>query len=114
MHVIPFENKTRSGIHIWHWVERLENILKVEGKHNCPAFCDEDGFQLYTNVLESVIQNIFRITKRDKHHKDDIAKELEVEYWIRRARSPRREALNEAMDQGLGDSEINLIHIRKL
>ena len=40
MRVFTIAKKTRYGIHIWRWVERLVKVLKVEGKHNCPAFCN--------------------------------------------------------------------------
>ena len=85
-------------------------ILKIEGKHNCTAFCDEDVFQLYISVLESVIHTIIRIIKRYKHYKENIAKDLEAEHWIRIDRSPRKGYLNEAMYQGLGESVTKLIH----
>ena len=114
MHFLPIANKTRSGTHIWRLVEHLVNILKVEGKQNCPALCDEYGLQLYTHVLELVIKPILRRTQRDKHHKENIAKDLEVEYWIRISRSPKRGDSNESMDQLLVDSVIKLIHRREL
>ena len=70
MHVFPIAKKIRPGIQIWRLVERLVNILKVEGKQKCPEFCDEDGFQLYAAVLESVIHPILRRMQRYKHHKE--------------------------------------------
>ena len=78
-------------------MEHLVNILKVEGKYNYPTFCDEDGFQLYSDILESDIHSILRRIQRDDHHKDDITKYFEVEYCIRLARYTRRGSLNEAM-----------------
>ena len=48
--------------------------------------------------------------QRDKYHKDDIAKYLEVDYWIRLVKSPGRGALNEVIYQALGESVIDLIH----
>ena len=110
MHVFPIAKKIRPGIQIWRLVERLVNILKVEGKQKCPEFCDEDGFQLYAAVLESVIHPILIRMQRYKHHKGNVSKDLEVEYFIRISRSPSRGALNKAMYQGLGDSVINHIH----
>ena len=80
MHVFFIANETRSGIHIWIWVERLVNIYKAEVKHKCTTFCDEDGFQIYAAVLESVIHPILRRMQGYNHHKDDTNKELEVEY----------------------------------
>ena len=110
MNVFPMANKTRSGTHIWRWVDHLVNIFKVKVKQNFPAFYDED-FQLYAMVLESVIYPILRIMQIDKHNKDDIAMELQVNYWIGISRYLSRGVLNESMDQGLGESVIKMIHI---
>ena len=94
MQLFPITNKIRYGFHIHLWAERLVKIFKVKGKQNCPAFCDKHGFQIYTAVLESVINYILGIMQRYKHHKDDIAKELVVELWIRLSIYPRKLSLN--------------------
>ena len=78
MHVFPIEIFF-SGIHIWRWVERLVNILRVDSKYNCPAFHDEDGFQLYAAVLESVMHPVLKRMQVNKYHKDNIVKDLEVD-----------------------------------
>ena len=91
-------------------MERLVKNIESEGKQNCPAFYDEDGFQLYAAVLEAVLNPILRCMQRDRRHKDGVSKELEVEYWIRLARSPRMGDLNEVTYQVLEDSVIKLIH----
>ena len=40
MNVFPIANKTRSGTHIWRWVDHLVNIFKVKVKQNFLAFYD--------------------------------------------------------------------------
>ncbi len=95
MHVIPLVNVTRSGIAIRTWVERLVATLKGEGKTDCPAFCDDEGYQLYASTLESVIHPILRKMQRDPSHKDVIPPSLDVTLWYLLARSCRRGAEND-------------------
>ena len=110
MHVIPLVNFTRSGIPIRTWVERLVAVLRREGKSACPAFCDEEGFQLYASALEVVIHPILKKMQKDPLHKDVIPKSLDVTLWYLLARSCRRGAENEALDRNLDGETINLVH----
>ena len=61
-------------------MERLVKTLKSEGKHNFPSFYDDDGLQLYAAVLETLIHPILRHMQRYISHKDEIYKDLQVEY----------------------------------
>ena len=52
-----------------------------------------------------------RRMQRDRRHKDEIFKDLEVEKWVRLSISPSRRDMNETVDQGLENSVIGQIHI---
>ena len=92
------------------WVERLVTLLKDEGKTDCPAFCDEEGYILYASVLEEVIHPILKRMQTDPLHRDVIPGSLDVTAWYLLARSCRRGAENEALDRNLDSDTINLVH----
>ena len=110
MHVFPLSSVTNSGIPIRLWVERLVNVLKEEGKVNCPAFCDEEGYQLYASVLEEVYHPILKQMQADPNHKNVIPHGLDVTKWYLLSRSLRRGAENQAVSNGVDDTTVNLVH----
>jgi hypothetical protein len=110
MHVFPLANVTRSGIRIRLWLERLARVLRVEGKTNCPAFCDEDGYQLSTGDLEAVMHPVIRKLQADPSQPDVVPAGLNVEEEFRMARSLRRGSESEALDQGLPASTIRMVN----
>ena len=110
MHVIPIVNKTRSGIKVRLWLERLVILLKSEKRTNCPAFCDEEGYLLQASTLEGVIHPILREMQGTKQHRDEIPSTLDVTIWYRLARSCRRGAENTALDQGMSETVVNFVH----
>ena len=110
MHVFPLANVTRSGIRIRLWIERLVRLLREEGKTNCPAFCDEEGYQLSTLDLEAVMHPVIRKLQSDPAYPDAVPAGLNVEESFRMARSLRRGSENEALDQGLPESTIKMVN----
>ena len=58
LHVFPSVNETGSGIRIRIWLEQLVALLKLEKKTNCPAFCNEDGYQLSARDIERVFHPV--------------------------------------------------------
>ena len=48
IHLLRLVNLTSSGIRNRMWLERLLALLKYEGKNNCSAFCDKEGYILST------------------------------------------------------------------
>ena len=110
MHVFPLASVTRSGIRIRLWLERLVRLLRVEGKTDCPAFCDEEGFQLTTADLEAVMHPILRKLQDDEAYPDVVLAGMVVDVEFRLARSLRRGSESEALDQGLPASTINLVN----
>ena len=61
MHVFSLANTTRTGIRVRVWLERAVRILISEGKRECPAFCDEDGYILTHQQVEEVIYPIIEL-----------------------------------------------------
>ena len=110
MHVFPLSSVTRSGIRIRLWLERLVRLLRTEGKTGCPAFCDEDGYQLAAADLEAVMHPILRKLQEDESQQDVILPGLDIESEFRMARSLRRGSESEALDQGLPESTVRLVN----
>ena len=110
MHVFPLANVTSSGIAIRLWVERLVKLLKEERKVECPAFCDNEGYQLYASVLEEVYHPILTQMQSDPNHRDVIPRGLDVTKWYMLSRSLRRGAENQALDNDIDDTTIELVH----
>ncbi len=110
MHVFPLASVTRSGIRIRLWLERLASLLKSEGKTNCPAFCDIDGFQLSMSDFEAVMHPMLKRLQNDPSYRDVIPRGLDVELEYRMARSLRRGAENVALDHRLPDSTVRMVN----
>ena len=110
MHVFPIVNVTQSGIAVRLWVERLVALLKEEGKVDCPAFCDEEGYQLYASVIEEIFQPILVKMQSDPNHKNVVARTLDVSKWYLVARSLRRGAESQAINNGIQKPTIDLVN----
>ena len=80
MHLLPLLNVTLSGIRIRMWLERLLALLKEEGKKNCPAFCDMEGYMLSVTAILSVFHPILGDIhiQRDRKLADSIPRGLNV------------------------------------
>ena len=61
MHLFPPE--TRSGVRIRVWLERLAALLQAEGKSLCPAFCDDERYQLSSSDIKCVFHPILEELK---------------------------------------------------
>ena len=110
MHVFPLSSVTKTGIRIRLWLERLVALLRKEGKTDCPAFCDEEGFQLAMSDIEAIMHPVLKNLQKDRSFKDVIPKGLDVEVEFRLARSLRRGAENQALDNKVPDSTVNLVN----
>ena len=110
MHVFPLANTTRSGIRIRIWLERLVKLLRDEGKSSCPAFCDKNSFQLTLADLEATLHPLLEELQIDDSFPGIIPRGVNVRVWWRLARSLRRGAEAEALDQGVSDLVIKFIH----
>ena len=111
MHVMPIANTSKSGIKFRMWLERLVSWLKEEGNtSNCPAFCDEEGYMLTSASLEAVMHPILEEMQGMRRFEESIPVGLDVRQWFRMERSLRRGAENDAIDNGTGNTTIELIH----
>ena len=110
MHVFPLSDRTSSGIRIRLWLERVVKILEDERKRNCPAFCDGEGYQLTERMVEEVIHPVLQDMQGDASLRGMIAKGVKVVEFYRCFRSFRRGAENTAMNNGVSQSTIELVH----
>ena len=90
MHVFSLANRTKSGIRVRVWLERVVRVLLEEGKKECPAFCDEDGYILTPQQVEEVIHPIIEQLQGSDDLGSDLPLDTEVETFYRCARSFRR------------------------
>ena len=55
MHCFLIASTTKSGVKVPFWLEQEVHILILEGKSDCPALCNEEGFLLSEATVESVL-----------------------------------------------------------
>ena len=110
MHVFPLSNITKSGIRVRVWLERVVRTIQEEGKDNCPAFCDKEGFQLTESVVEGVFQPFLEIIQSKECYGDMIPKGINVKESYKCGRSFRRGAENTALNNGVKRSTIAFVH----
>ncbi len=111
MHVMPIANASKSGIQYRMWLERLVVWLKEEGNTtDCPAFCDSEGYMLTATSLESVLHPILEDMQSKGKHTEQVPAGLDVKVWIRLARSLRRGAENDALENDTSKTTIELVH----
>ena len=111
MHVMPIANVSKSGIRFRMWLERLVVWLRKEGNTtDCPAFCDEEGYMLTAPSLEAIMHPFLEEMQSKSVHAEQIPVGLDVREWIRMARSLRRGAENDAIENDTSKTTIELIH----
>ena len=110
MHVFPLASVTRSGIRIRAWLERVVTVLRMEQKHNCPAFCDVDGFALRASDIEAVFHPILADMQLEDRFSEFLPRGLDVREHYMCFRSFRRGAETTARNQGVDKSVIEFIH----
>jgi len=110
MHVFPLANETKTGVRIRIWLERVVEILKSEKKENCPAFCDEEGYQMKEKEVEAVFHPILRMMQKDKKYAEMLPAELEIEGNYMCSRSFRRGSATTALNNGVDEVVIKFVH----
>ena len=110
MHVFPLANCTRTGVRIRVWLERVVRQLQNEGKHFCPAFCDDEGYMLTSIAIESVFHPILEDMQGMDRFREDIPRNKDVRDYFRTFRSFRRGAENEALAQEVDELIIDFVH----
>ena len=97
MHVFSLANTTRTGIRVRVWLERVVRILLSEGKRECPAFCDEEGYILTHHHVEEVIHPIIELLQGSAELGQALPKGVDVETFYRCDRSFRRGSATTAL-----------------
>lgn len=110
MHVLPIANKSKSGIPFRLWLERLAHLLDQEDKKDCPAICDEEGYQLTAQSIEEVFHPILERMQSIPKYAEELPVGMDVRKWWRADRSMRRGAEIEALNAGVHPKVINFIH----
>ena len=97
MHVFSLANTTRTGIRVRVWLERVVRILLSEGKRECPAFCDEDGYILTHQHVEELIHPIIELLQGTTGLDQALPLGVDVETFYRCDRSFRRGSATTAL-----------------
>jgi hypothetical protein len=107
-HLTPMAAKTRSGIDVKVWVERLVEQKALEGRSNGPAFGDSKGNVAQASVYE--VEILDRLQMIQNKEPSIIPADILVheEYGI--SRSFRRGATSEARARGVAPEDIDLIN----
>ena len=63
MHCFPIASTTKSGVKVRFWLKQVVNILVLEGRSGCPAFCNNEGYLLSESTVESVLHLILEFIK---------------------------------------------------
>ena len=111
MHVFSLSDITNSGIRVRVWLERVVGILVKEGKRECPAFCDEEGYTLTHDHVEEIIHPIIRSLQGSTHLGQGALPEgVDVESFYRCDRSFRRGSATTAVVQKVKRESIEFVN----
>ena len=110
MHVISLANTTRSGIRIRAWLERVARYLQTEGRKQCPAFCDEEGYMLASSDVEAIFHPVLIRMQQEERYAELIPRGLKVEDNYLCFRSFRRGAEVTALNQKVDQTVIEFVH----
>ena len=109
MHVLTLANRTRSGIEIRKYLERVATVLTAEHKRDCPAFCDSEGFMLSESFVESVFHPFLERIQRQDSENQFLLKGVDIRENFRCFRSFRRGAETEALVQKVSETIIRFV-----
>lgn len=106
----PLVLRTKSGIQVGLWIDRLINTLEEEGKNNRgspgPAFCDQKGFVLNYGVVNGWFHD--ELWKIQQAHSDLLDNDIDVADSFNIHRSLRRGATSRATALNYSETIINL------
>ena len=109
-HVALISNKTKSGINVRLWMERLVWLLVKEGRQNSagPAFCNEDG----TMMRAYQFNGEFHLALREVQiQRPDLLPEgTDIEGSYGTFRSLRRGSLTRATEQGIDGPDLDMVN----
>jgi hypothetical protein len=102
--------RTKSGLEIKKWVERLIKLLRKEGRHDTlrpgPAFCDKEGEVLAYQYMNNLFHE--ELEKVQVAHSELIHPEVEIAETYNLFRSLRRGATSRASALNYSETLINL------
>jgi len=80
-------NRSKSGIEVRRWLERLSEVLVAENSHQSagPAFCDKLGFVYDRGVLNGELHQALRKVQSERSDLIGQAVDIEDSYNIRRS-----------------------------
>ena len=110
MHVFSLANVTHSGIRVRVWLERVVQILRREGKRECPAFCDEDGYIMSHDQVEEVMHPIINSLQGSTGMGQALPEGVDVEAFYRCDRSFRRGSATTALVQKVKRESIEFVN----
>ena len=92
-HIMLSVSKTSSKLEVRKWIERLEEILRVEERGLGPAFCDRNGDMLaYSWVDERFVNEVKRVQESHPHLIDasiEVAENFSIFRSIRKGSTAR-------------------------
>lgn len=109
MHVFPVVNEAKTGVKVRVWLEIVACILDQEGKKNCPAFYDIEGYQLREKDIMEMFQPILESFQEDDRD-ESITRGIEVRKFFCCSRSFRRGTDTKAFNNGLDATTIACVH----
>ena len=101
-------NKTRSGLRIRHWVDKLSELLKSEGRglEPGPAVCNPDGYCMESWRLNEELHSVLERLRDESPL--IIPSDIVISESFNIRRSFRRGATTRAKEQGVNETTIEL------
>jgi hypothetical protein len=107
-HLTPLAATTNSGLKVREWIRRLVGVKEVMGKLNGPAFQDDVGDILSSQVIEGALREWLHLLKETKPGLVPMDVDVLENFGI--SRSFRRETTSTARVQGVSDKHADLIN----
>jgi hypothetical protein len=107
-HMLLIASETASGLKIRHWLEQLVLMREGQGRFHGPAFCDEEGEMVSMSDYEETFYDILHEIQDQRP--DLIGADVDIEQVYGFYRSFRRGATTRAREQGVSETDIDLIN----
>ena len=109
-HVALMAERTKSGINIRLWMERLVWLLMQEGKGSVagPAFCNADGSMIRAYQFNGEFHNVLKEVQ--VHRPDLLPDGVDIEGCYGTFRSMRRGSLTRATEQGIEGPDLDIVN----
>ncbi len=107
-HLAPLATKTKSGLKVQRWVERLIEVREKVGHIQGPAFCDRVGEVTLAYTYDMVF--VERLMVVQGAHPDLIPADVEISERFGLSRSFRRGSTSVSRTQDVDDKQVELIN----